>query len=101
MSRYIDKFALQDKLQKKKPGIANKRYTEGWNDAVLMVKSMVHSAPTADVAPVVHARWNADGRCTNCGGHAPYYRQNGAEGIGMAEYYESPYCFGCGAKMDG
>ena len=26
----------------------------------------------ADVAPVRHVRWDENGRCTNCGGHAPF-----------------------------
>lgn len=50
--------------------------------------------PAADVAPVVHAKWDANGRCTNCGGHAPFYSM-------ASTYHESPYCFECGAKMDG
>ena len=47
----------------------------------------------ADVAPVVHAKWDANGRCTNCGGHAPFYCMT-------STYHKSPYCFECGAKMD-
>ena len=50
--------------------------------------------PAADVAPMVHAKWDANGRCTNCGGHAPFYSM-------ASTYHESPYCFECGAKMDG
>lgn len=49
--------------------------------------------PTADVVEVVHAKWDDNGRCTNCGGHAPYYSM-------ASTYYASPYCFECGAKMD-
>ena len=49
--------------------------------------------PAADVAPVVHAKWDANGRCTNCGEHAPFYSM-------ASTYHESPYCFECGAKMD-
>lgn len=56
-------------------------------------RRVLQQAPAADVAPVIHAKWDANGRCTNCGGHAPFY--------GMAStYYKSPYCFECGAKMD-
>ena len=60
----------------------------------------VHIMDTDDVvkvfAPVVHAKWDANGRCTNCGGHAPFYNF-----YSMAStYYETPYCFECGAKMD-
>lgn len=53
----------------------------------------IKSIPAADVAPVVHAKWDANGRCTNCGGHAPFYSM-------ASTYHESPYCFECGAKMD-
>lgn len=53
----------------------------------------VRELPAADVVEVVHAKWNNDGRCTNCGGHAPFYSM-------ASTYHESPYCFECGAKMD-
>ena len=57
---------------------------------------IVKDLPAADVAPVVHGRWNVvEGRrldnaiCSNCGRH-------------FQAYYEA-YCFcpNCGAKMDG
>lgn len=50
-------------------------------------------SPAADVAPVRHGRWSKDGRCTVCGGHAPYWAMSSA-------YYKSPFCFECGARMD-
>ena len=46
--RLIDGDALQEKLTKKKPGPANARYTEGFNDALLRFKSMIHTAPTIE-----------------------------------------------------
>ena len=58
-------------------------------DAIQCVKAI----PAADVVEVVHAKWDDNGRCTNCGGHAPYYSM-------ASTYYASPYCFECGAKMD-
>ena len=57
MARYINAGDLQAQLERKKAGIANRRYTEGWNDCMMRVKSMVSKAPAADVAPVVHGRW--------------------------------------------
>ena len=54
----------------------------------------VKRVPSAEVAPVRHGRWDENGRCTVCGGHAPYLCMS-------STYYESPYCFECGAKMDG
>lgn len=46
MARAIDADKLLEQLQKKKCGPANKRYTEGFNDCLMRVRSMIHSAPT-------------------------------------------------------
>lgn len=97
MAEYLSKETLQEKLNRKKAGPANKRYTEGWNDAILMVKSMIHSEKAADVAPVRHGRW-LDGKCTVCGWEEP--------DVGTWDDYdaeawiETPYCPNCGAIMD-
>ena len=58
MAEYIKRGALQIALRRKEAGAANKRYTEGWNDCMMRVKSMVSCFPAADVAPVV--------RCKDC-----------------------------------
>ena len=42
MMRTIDADALQERLKKKKPDPATPRYVEGFNDALLRFKSMVH-----------------------------------------------------------
>lgn len=47
--RYIDANALQVRLERKKAGIANQRYTEGWNDCMMRVKSMVSKSSTINV----------------------------------------------------
>ena len=47
--RCIDANALQAQLERKKAGIANKRYIEGWNDCMARVKSIVSTAPTVNV----------------------------------------------------
>lgn len=52
MAEYIEREALQTALQRKKAGVCERRFTEGWNDCLMRVKSMVHSAKAADVAPV-------------------------------------------------
>lgn len=58
MAKYLDSGAFQAALVRKQCGPANQRYTDGWNDCLLRVKSMVSKAPAADVAPVV--------RCKDC-----------------------------------
>lgn len=71
MTEYIERDALQATLVRKQCGPANKRYTEGWNDCLMKVKSMVSSAPAADVAPVV--------RCKDCKHCRELNRKNRAE----------------------
>lgn len=52
MAKYLDSGAFQAALVRKQCGPANQRYTDGWNDCLLRVKSMVSKAPAADVAPI-------------------------------------------------
>ena len=49
----------------------------------------------ADVAPVVHAKWD-DHHCTACGCQAVTFKNPSGETI----YVETPRCPACGAKMD-
>ena len=85
MAEYIEREAAYEKC--------------GWYNTVngksvyAVRKDELAAIPAADVAPVRHGRWNADGRCTVCGGHAPFYAMS-------REYYKSDYCFECGARMD-
>ena len=98
MNEYISKEALQEKLNRKKAGPANKRYTEGWNDAILTVKSMIHSEKAADVAPVKHGRWiwHSEERgylCSECGSGCLLNYES--------DWHKSDWCPHCGAKMNG
>ena len=58
-----------------------------------VIRQNIMDIPAADVAPVRHARWDENGRCSNCGGHAPFWCM-------ASTYYKSPWCQECGAKMD-
>lgn len=58
---YIYREALQQALERKKAGPANRRFTEGYNDAIMRVKSMISKAPAAKVAPIVF--------CSECVNH--------------------------------
>jgi hypothetical protein len=59
----------------------------------------IEDAPAADVAPVVHGRWeqDADGDwyCTNCNEVVAICES------GRERTYRKPYCPNCGAKMGG
>nr|DAW34387.1 MAG TPA: DNA-directed RNA polymerase [Caudoviricetes sp.] len=71
------------------------------NATMVGAKRLLAEIPTADVAPVVHERWEpcfdencrcrwGFGKCSNCG--QEYYAH-------AINHYK--YCPNCGAKMDG
>lgn len=102
MAKYIDSGAFQAALVRKQCGPANQRYTEGWNDCLLRVKSMVSKAPAADVAPVVHGQWDDSGRYTFPGGGTAVRCTECGCALTESEYHLNNwnYCPVCGAKMD-
>ena len=59
--------------------------------------------PTADVAPVVHGRWDDSGRYTFPSGNAAVRCTNCGCALTESEYHLNNwnYCPVCGAKMDG
>ena len=79
MDEYIDKQAFLD-------------YMRGTN-RYFNIKCDIESFPTADVAPVVHGRWNTgyfhDRVCSCC-----LHPDNDIND------YAHSYCPNCGAKMD-
>lgn len=91
MAEYIDRkalFAEFDRLGLGEHSIVEKVFSIG-------VRTIIAGMPAADVAPVVHGRWNnMDGYktrkvCSECGWDVPEY----------GKFYS--YCPNCGAKMDG
>lgn len=60
------------------------------------IYSAIDNAPTADVAPVRHGRWECGKPCPVCGED----RFKGLDADIWADW-EPPYCPNCGAKMDG
>ena len=105
MDEYVSKETLQEKLNRKKAGPANKRYTEGWNDAILMVKSMIHCEKAADVAPVRHGRWITTSGEVFPGSsqflcYSHKHEECGFQYVDMDEN-EYDYCPNCGAIMGG
>ncbi len=96
-SRYIDADILMEQVTKKKPEVAKVRYTEGFNDAIMRVRSMIHSAPAADVVEVKHGYWIVCGtfddflKCSLCE----------SDKYPIMQAINHKYCPDCGAKMDG
>lgn len=60
------------------------------------IYSAIDNAPTADVAPVRHGRWECSEPCPVCGKD----KFKGLYADIWADW-EPPYCPNCGAKMDG
>lgn len=85
MAEYIDREkALEDFEQCNKDN-------HKWTPA--RVKALLIRQPAADVAPVVHAKYDSEHCCTNCGEmalEAPY----------PGTYYHTLHCWACNAKMD-
>lgn len=87
MADYIDR----EEVLKHKVMLYDPLNTRGWFSVVTTQSIM--RIPSADVAPVVHAKWimkDVSGEikavCTHCG------KPN--------KQYQPPYCPHCGAKMD-
>ena len=95
MAEYINRNAVHDLVRSltkyawTSPDNTGHRVTVDADD----VNFGADKIPSADVAPVRHARWDENGRCSNCGGHAPFWCM-------ASTYYKSPWCQECGAKMD-
>ena len=91
MTEYIEREAAIDAIMKVCVRTAGYKARE----RVFEAEEAVHRLPVADVAPVVHGRWdNLDGYktrmvCSVCGWDVPEY----------GKFYS--YCPNCGAKMDG
>ena len=69
-----------------------------WANPIAVVrKCSIDSMPAADVAPVVHGKWeyrNSSWYCSNCGRG---YRVK----CGVVPASTHNYCPNCGARMDG
>ena len=87
MAEYVEREKLIRRLQKASIEAWKMNLTTIWNEAIDIAKQV----PTADVAPIIHARWiEEDGvqTCSNCGEEHEWID------------YRAPYCDTCGAKMD-
>ena len=100
MAEYIEREALEKNLNERLAYLLDKNgpydyFTDGYDEAVSTVEEFL----SADVAPVVHGRWeqDADGDwyCTNCDEIVAICES------GRERTYSKPYCPNCGAKMDG
>ena len=90
MSDYIKREDAMKTLADEYDECEFKRYAEG----------LFKDIPSADVAPVRHARWKS-GACSECGGIKPMTRIEDCGLLIWEAPYKLNYCPNCGAKMDG
>lgn len=94
MAEYIERGALMQ-FPIRRDHYDRKNGNEHFINGIESVLEYAENLPAADVAPVVHGRWNnMDGYktrkvCSECGWDVPEY----------GKFYS--YCPNCGAKMDG
>ena len=85
MAEYIEREAVVRELNKTYDNMnaMGAQFYGGFMNAVYRIKDF----PAADVAPVRHARWLLDGRCSECLANPLTTHKN--------------YCPNCGADMRG
>lgn len=94
MTEYIEREAALREIERRETFMVGDKYI-----SVDSMNTFIKNRPAADVAPVVHGRWeqDADGDwyCTNCDEVVAICES------GKERTYRKPYCPNCGAKMDG
>lgn len=105
MADYIERDKLQEALQRKKPSAANQRYTDGWNDCLMWVKSMVHGMSAANVVTQQIGYWESYDTSAYIGiddfGEPRYARRRfyRCHRCRTGSVIKSNYCSYCGSKM--
>ena len=104
MAEYIEREALEKMLNERLTYLLDKNgpydyFTDGYDEAVSTVEEFL----SADVAPVVHGRWDDSGRYTFPGGSTAVRCTNCGCALTENEYRLNNwnYCPVCGAKMYG
>lgn len=107
MDDLISRSDLMAQVVRKKSEVGAKRHTEGFNDAILRVRSMIHSAKAINAVPVVHARWIDEiepNAVTSSGKEVHFFRCSACNftwnnKTAVLNYFR--FCPNCGARMDG
>ena len=92
MSEYIERETLYEQMN-----------ATGAEFSLCDALEMIEKFPAADVAPVVHGRWDDSGRYTFPGGSVAVRCTMCGCALTVSEYHLQNwyYCPVCGAKMDG
>ena len=98
MAKYIDMEAALLEIERRERLMVGDKTI-----SVDALKRFLLNRPAADVAPVVHGRWDDSGRYTFPGGSTAVRCTNCGCALTVSEYHLNNwnYCPVCGAKMDG
>ena len=100
MAEYIDKQAVEEMIE------SAQLISDGEYSGYCTEDINISSIHAADVAPVVHGRWELEYetygkmRCSVCKKEALIEKAKGDVDI-ITTYVDSNYCPHCGARMDG
>lgn len=101
MAEYIEREALIAEFSKCTI-IPDDLYDYGIMAGIDAGKKKVKDAPAADVAPVVHGRWEYYDFVSTGDGLIPVYACSACQGcFDEEEFHAQNYCPNCGARMDG
>lgn len=102
MAEYIDREALM-KFPIRRDHCDKEHANEHFICGIETVLEYAESLPTADVAQVVHGRWDDSGRYTFPGGSTAVRCTECGCALTVSEFRLNNwnYCPVCGAKMDG
>ena len=98
MSEYIDRDAtLNERPGGRNPGqVGKEEYNKGWNDCRSAFYKCITSMPAADVAEVVHGKWEPGNPiCPVCGENK--FKDLDAD---VWADWQPKFCPNCGARMD-
>lgn len=96
MAEYIERSYIR------KMAMLEMAYTMETETDAAVVLRMIDDAPAADVAPVVHGRWNGwHGDKMVAADEYRHYHYYSCNKCGIKSAVASNYCPSCGAKMDG
>ena len=106
MTEYIEREAISEEIRKyyyKNP--PNSSYGEGFDRGLDRAQRAILDAPTADVAPVRHGRWEKAQDMRRMDGNIYDYRCSLCDSLAEKGVYNNydrltNYCPSCGAKMD-
>ena len=96
MAEYIEREKVYEILNAalnetdKLDGLFSGDYIRGCKNTLSKVTDDIQKTPSADVRPERHGEWLVSGECYEC-----------SECGGGSTVNTNPYCWKCGAKMDG